>query len=145
MQDLKNSINFTEQKQFTKPNILKIIIFKLLGFLVGAVLGYLARLFSVFIFIDLLGQVKFLTAILSYPVDYATYALTGVIFADAAASLYPCAFISKFGNSKTNYSCFVLGGIRILSYIITTIISISADGFDFSAVWTIGCAKNEDI
>lgn len=155
MQEAPNVIPAKKKHRFA--NVMKAILFNVLGFYIGYYLGYFARYITTVVLVDWLGQIRFLTALLSYPVEYETYALTGIIFADAAASLYPCAFISRFGHTKRNYSCFVLGAVRIFHYVVITIESVYNNGFDLSAIWTIavsligfavitiGSANNEEI
>jgi len=146
-----------ENTQIRETSAIRKIFFNLLGFITGYLIGYFALKLSTYIFIDLLGEVKFITSILSYPAGYDTYALTAVILSDAFCSLYACAFISKFGKAKYNYSCFVLGTLKIILYVTHSIQSICQFGFNFSFVWTIiicligfialtlGAGKNEEL
>ena len=117
--------------------IAKIIFFNFIGLFAGYFLGHYAQMLAKYIFVDLLGEIRLITSILSWPVEYETYALTGMIFADAAATLLPCALISKFGGAKINYSCILLGILRVATYIYGLIITLSENGFDFSFVWTL--------
>lgn len=123
--------------QAPKTSVIRKVFFNALGFFVGYYLGAFALQISKWFLFDILGSVKIITSILSWPVDYGTYALSIVIFVDAAVTLYTCSFISKFGRAKYNYSCLILGLIRIIHYISSTIQTIKTDGFDFDIVWVI--------
>ena len=154
----KSEQKIAEQKTAPpKASMARKLFFNILGFFVGYCAGALAFQVAKWLFFDVLGQIKFLRSILSYPVDYSVYAVTGVIFIDALASLYVCGAVSKIGKANRNYSCYVLAAIRILSYIISLISSIKINGFNFEIAWTIimsliaflvlmnTTAKNEDI
>lgn len=120
-----------------EAGILRKIFFNAIGFLAGHYIGSIAVVIMTYILIDFLGQFEFLTAFLSWPVEYETYALTGIIFADAAVSLNICRFVSAWGKAKQNYSCYALAGMRILSYINAAISAVVQNGFNFSFIWTL--------
>lgn len=134
-EQIENSPSKEEKRKLA--SILKAILFNILGFYAGYYIGGLAVIFAKYLFVDLLGKISFLTSILSWPVEYETYALTGIIFIDAGVSLGICSFISRLGKTKINYSCFVLSAFRVISYISSLITTIASKGFNFSFIWTI--------
>ena len=92
---IKNEIEECE----TAPQIVSIlrkIIVNVLGFIAGYYAGALAFLLARWLFFDVLGEISIIRSILSQPVDYGVYAITGVIFIDAMVSLKICGLISKF-------------------------------------------------
>lgn len=124
-------------KKEKKPSIIRKIFFNILGFCSGYYVGGVAVIIAKWLLFDLLGQMKILTTILSWPVDYGTYALTGVIYVDAFVSLFVCSFVTKFAKTEYKYSCFVLGITRILQYLINLIKTTIENGFSLSVIWVV--------
>lgn len=117
--------------------IFKIVLFNLIGFIAGILVGYITLIITRWLFIDLLGSIKLITYVLSWPVDYGTYAATGIITAVAAASLYVCAVLCRIGKGRFNYACILVGLCEIVIFIITLVKTISQYGFSFDIIWMI--------
>ena len=117
--------------------IFKIVLFNLIGLIAGILVGNITLIVTRWLFIDLLGSIKLITAVLSWPVDYSTYAITGIITADAAASLYVCSVLCRIGKGRLNYACILVGLYEIVIFMITVIKTISQYGFSFDVLWMI--------
>lgn len=117
--------------------IFKTIIFNILGLIVGIIANIIVILITKWIFIDILGNVKWLVSLLSWPVDYDTYAFSGIIISSVCISLHLCAKVCRFGEGKFNVACIILGIYEAAVYIITLINTFSKDGFKFSLLWMV--------
>ena len=111
--------------------VVKGIGFNLLGIVLGIIGGNLAYKIAVFIFADLLGSLGFLTKILSWPVPYDYYALTGIAGVHAYVSIGIAMFFGTLANTKIRYSCIVVGLNGLLSYLLMLISNFSEEGFSF--------------
>ncbi len=120
-----------------KVSVLRKIFFNVLGFFAGYFVGGIAFELARWLLVGVLGNIKLLRVILSWPVEYGVYATTGVIFIDALVSLNICGLVSKIGKAKRNYSCYILATVRMLSYIISLIATIKSGGFNFDIIWTV--------
>ncbi|MBQ8204177.1 MAG: hypothetical protein IJZ75_07880 [Clostridia bacterium] len=117
--------------------IFKMIVFNILGLIVGVITNIIVLFITKWIFIDILGSVKWLVSLLSWPVDYDTYAFSGIIISTVCASMHLCAKVCRFGQGKFNAACIILGIYEAAVYIITLINTFSEDGFKFSLLWMV--------
>ena len=111
--------------------IVKAIGFNLLGVILGIIGGNLAYKIASFILINLLGNLGWLKEILSWPVPYYYYALTGIAGAHAFASIGIANFFGTLANTKIKYSCIIVGLDGFLGYLLRLIGVFSEEGFSF--------------
>lgn len=114
---------------------MKKIFFNILGFVAGVISVVIVNSIATWLLIDIIGSLGFITALLSWPVDYATYAFSGIIISEALLGMFVCAFITKIGKPKYNYSCFVLGVLRIIVWFATFINMFQEHGFNLDLIW----------
>lgn len=107
----------------------------LLGFAVGFVAIEAIAFVTTWLFIEVIGSVDFITSLLSWPVDYGTYAYSTIIVTEAFGGIYLCAKISRLSKSDFSYSCFLLALFRIIVWIVFTAGLISQFGFSFDFLW----------
>ena len=115
--------------------LLKAIGFNFLGAVVGIVAGNIAYKIASLILIDLLGKLGWLTPILSWPVPYYYYALTGIAAAQAAASITTASFFSTLANTKIRFCNIIVGLYGIITYISYLVYNLSENGFSFKMLF----------
>jgi hypothetical protein len=119
-------------------NMFKRILFNILGFVAGAFALSLSSVIASWLLVDIIGSLGFIRNILSWPVDYGTYAFTGILFAEVAAGLSVCSAITQLGKPKYNISCIALS----LYYLIIRVLSVIAlwkeYGFSFDVLCMLG-------
>lgn len=109
----------------------KKIVFNALGFIAGYVAVAIAYSVARWLFIDVLGSIGIIRNLLSWPVDYTTYAISGILLVENFAGMFTCSAITKIGKSQYNYSCILLGVVRIIVWIATVIETWAEFGFSF--------------
>lgn len=120
--------------------IAKPILFNTLGVILGAVGGTIAYFISYWILFELIPLIPFIPKLISWPVDYEWYALTGVLGIDVFAGVGICAFFCNFTETKYNYGVIILSIINILRYLNGFIQNIINNGFTFSLLFAYGFA-----
>ncbi len=115
-----------------RSSVIKIIGMNLIGLILAAVVYQIAVSIFGWLFIDVLGKVRFITKILSWPVDYYYYALTGILCAAMAASFPTCNFFCNLAKSKLNYGTIIFGISNALYHLISMILTFINNGFNLS-------------
>lgn len=111
--------------------IFKTLIFNLLGVILGLLGGALFYNLAYLLF-DWLGQFTFITKLLSWPIDYTEYALTGIFLIDILSCTAICKLLCEFSHAKYNYGIIAVSVINFIRYIYGFILNISSFGFSFS-------------
>lgn len=118
----------------------KAILFNILGVILGAVGGTLIYFFAEWIFFDLIPCIPFIPMLISWPVDYEWYALTGALCVDIFTGIGICAYFCNLVETKINYGVLILTVINVLRYLSGFIMNIIANGFAFSLLFVYGLA-----
>ena len=113
----------------------KPIFFNTIGVILGAIGGTLAYFVVAWILFDIIPLIPFIPAILSWPVDYEWYALTGALGTDIFAGIAICTFFCNFSETKYNYGVIILSIINVVRYINGFIQNVVNNGFSFSLLF----------
>ncbi len=126
---------------------LKITLFNILGFVSGIITNIIVWALLRFVFIGVLGKIKFITAFISWPVDYEYYALVTIVLGAAFSGAAVCSFICNKVIARYNYAIIVYGLGYFLLYIVDMIMYLVNYGFSFSylLVGIISAAAYFDI
>ena len=111
--------------------VIKAVIFNLLGIILGILVGDIVFLIARTILIDWLGKLGWLTNILSWPVPYYLYALTGIAASHAASSVSVAKFFCLLGNTRFYFGTIIVGLYGIISYIRYLVVNFNESGFSF--------------
>ena len=104
-------------------------VFAALAGLIGSALGsWIGQL----LFINVLGMIPLLPKLLSWPVEYGWYALTGIATFSLFAGFFPCSALCNLAKTKFNYGLVIWGGINVVLYIKEMIIAFLINEFSFT-------------
>ena len=118
----------------------KSILFNTLGVVLGAAGGTISYFIAYWILFDLIPLIPLIPSLLSWPVDYEWYALTGVLTVDIFVGIGICAFFCNVTETKYNYGVIILSVINVLRYLNGFIQNIVNNGFSFSLLFAYGFA-----
>ncbi len=108
----------------------KTTLYNILGVVLGVIGGLIAYYLATLIF-ALLGEIRFIAALLSWPVDFEWYALTGILFADIFVGIGICKYFCDKTEATLNYGVIVLIIINVIRYISGFVKNIVSIGFSF--------------
>lgn len=118
----------------------KSILFNILGIVLGAVGGTISYFIAYWVLFKFIPLIPLIPAIISWPVDYEWYALTGVLGVDAFAGIGICTFFCNMVETKYNYGVIVLSVINILRYLNGFIQNTNDSGLTFALLFVYGFA-----
>lgn len=109
----------------------KVILWNLLGIVLGLLGGGLAQLVSQWLMLSVLPEIPLITSLLSWPVDYSVYALVAIVSVDILAAAGIASFFGEFGNTHINFAVVVVSLVNAVRYISNLVTNISESGFSF--------------
>ncbi len=112
----------------------KIFLFNVIGIILGIVGGLLAYNIIAFVF-AILAKIPIIPQLMSWPVDFEWYCLTGILCADIFAGISICKYFCDKADAKLNYGIIVLTIINVIRYINGLIQNIDTFGFSFSIIF----------
>lgn len=116
---------------------LKIFLLNTVGFVLGYAANALAYYIANLIF-GLIGSIRFISNLLSWPVDFKTYAATGALYISVAIGIFVCNFFCNLVDSKMNYGTIFFGLINALTSLIMMILMFANNGFHFDILFFYG-------
>ena len=119
---------------------LKSIGLNVLGVVLGSIGGTLIYFFAEWLLFDLIPCIPFIPKLISWPVDYEWYALTGVLCADIGVGIGICSYFCNLVKTRINYGVVALAIINALRYLNGFIAHIMNNGFTFSLLFVYGIA-----
>ena len=117
--------------QIKSDSCFKIILFNIIGFIVGIITTIILFYILKFLFINIIGQISIVTKFLSWPFDYEYYALFTMIIFSVGPGMSICGWFCNLVEAKYNYGVIVLGILGALYSLIEMIMFFSANGFRF--------------
>lgn len=106
--------------------------FNVLAVAAGLVCGQIGFWIGKFLFMDVLGKIPIIPKIISWPVDYEWYAITGTIALSLWGGLWACGKLCNLAQTKYNYGLIVWGAINVIYYLIAMVNYFALYGFAFS-------------
>ena len=120
--------------------IVKPAFFNIIGVLLGIASSIIVYNIAAWIFLSFIPKIPFIPYLLSWPVSYEWYALTGIITADIFAGVAACAFFCNLSTTKYNYGVILVSLINLVRYVTDFINAINLNGFSFSMLLPYGVA-----
>lgn len=120
--------------------IVKPVFFNIVGVVLGIASSIIVYNIAAWIFLSFLPKIPLIPNLLSWPVSYEWYALTGIITADIFAGVAACAFFCNLSTVKYNYGVIFVSLINLVRYVIDFINVINLNGFSFSMLLPYGVA-----
>ena len=130
----RNVLFYNNQPHKKRTYFLKVFVFNFLGIILGLLGGALSYNLAAMLF-EWLGKFGFITKLLSWPVDYVEYALTGIFLIDIASSVAICVWLCEISHAKYNYGIIVVSIVNLVRYIYGFALNISSFGFSFDLLF----------
>lgn len=116
---------------------LKVFLLNVVGFVLGCAANAIAYYIANFIF-GLIGLIPLIPRLLSWPVDFETYAATGALYISIGIGICVCNFFCNLVSSDKNYGTIAFGIINSILSLILMIMLFSQNGFHFDILFFYG-------